>query len=235
MLKPLPRPRRARRQRGLSIVELLVGLAVGLFVVAGAALVVGGQLSSNRTLLLDTQLQQDLRAAAEFVGRELRRAGSMSDGQSIDRIWVPTYSTPPKLNLYANALSPNSGETTSINYEYYRGAGSTAFGFDLSGGKIRSKIEGSYQDLTDSNVMVVDVFTITLANTSTLTLPCATECVGGGTACWPTIVVRDAIIDIQAHAKNDTAVTRSIRTTVKLRNDFVRRGPGITSGFCPAA
>ena len=53
-------------QRGLTLVELMVGLAVGLFVLAGATLVVSSQLNDNRTLLLETQIQQDLRAKARI-------------------------------------------------------------------------------------------------------------------------------------------------------------------------
>jgi hypothetical protein len=82
--------------------------------------------------------------------------------------------------------------------------------------------------------MRVTGFSLNVINAATITLPCPTECTGGGTACWPTIVVRDIEIDIRAQAANDPAITRSIRTVTKLRNDYVRRGPGITTGFCPA-
>jgi type IV pilus assembly protein PilW len=44
--------RMRRGQRGLSIVELMVGVAIGLFVVAGAAMLLSTQLSDNRQLLL---------------------------------------------------------------------------------------------------------------------------------------------------------------------------------------
>jgi len=60
---------------GLSIVELLVGIAIGLFILAGATLVTSTQLSNNRLLLLETQIQQDLRSTADLITRELRRSG----------------------------------------------------------------------------------------------------------------------------------------------------------------
>ncbi len=68
--------------RGLSLVELMVGITVGLFVVAAASVTMTGQLSENRQLMLDTQLQQDLRAAADIVTRELRRIGTMQNAVS---------------------------------------------------------------------------------------------------------------------------------------------------------
>ena len=223
---------RPRRQRGLSVVELLVGVAVGLFVVAAAALVVGGQLSSNRKLLLDTQLQQDLRAAAEFVCRELRRAGAMSDPQSIDRIWRPTSPTAPGINFYGSNLAPSSGTASSLTYQYNRN-GTTQFGFDLYNGRIRTRLEGNYQDVTDPNVMKVTTFSLTVRNAASVQLVCPLACSGGGTACWPTVQVRDIDIDIRAEAANDPSVVRSIRTTVKLRNDLVRRDASLPPGYCP--
>ena len=76
---------RPRRQRGLSIVELMVGVAIGLFVVAAATMLVSTQLSDNRRLMLETQVQQDLRASADIITRELRRAGHW--GKARDGVW----------------------------------------------------------------------------------------------------------------------------------------------------
>jgi prepilin peptidase dependent protein B len=68
-----------RVQRGLSIVEMMVGIAIGLIIVAAASLMVAGQLADNRRLMLETQIQQDLRAAADLISRDLRRAGYWKD------------------------------------------------------------------------------------------------------------------------------------------------------------
>ena len=74
-----PWTRSRATQQGASLVELLVGVAVGLFIVAGATLIVSTQLSENKRLLAETQLQQDLRAAADIMTRELRRSGYWLD------------------------------------------------------------------------------------------------------------------------------------------------------------
>jgi len=70
-----------RRQAGLSMVELMVGVAIGLFVVAGATMAVSNQLGDNRRLMLETQIQQDLRAAADVIARDLRRSGYWASAQ----------------------------------------------------------------------------------------------------------------------------------------------------------
>jgi type IV pilus assembly protein PilW len=71
------RPNRPRGPgpRGLSIVELMIGIAIGMFILAGATLVLTTQLGDNRRLLLEAQMQQDMRAAADMIARDIRRAG----------------------------------------------------------------------------------------------------------------------------------------------------------------
>ena len=61
--------------RGLSIVELMVGITIGLFILAGASMVLTTQLGDNRRLLLEAQVQQDLRVASDLISREIRAAG----------------------------------------------------------------------------------------------------------------------------------------------------------------
>jgi hypothetical protein len=78
MLKLQHAPGRAI-QAGLSIVELLVGVAIGLVVVAAAALLVSGQLVENRRLVIETALQQDLRAVADIITRDIRRVGALPE------------------------------------------------------------------------------------------------------------------------------------------------------------
>ena len=64
-----------RHSRGISLVELMVGIAVGMIVVAGASVMLVNQVNEHRRLMLETQVQQDLRASADLILRELRRAG----------------------------------------------------------------------------------------------------------------------------------------------------------------
>ena len=84
--------------RGLSIVELMVGIAVGMFVLAGASLLASSQLSDNRQLLLETQVQQDLRATADLIARELRRGGYWANAGST--VWP---AAAPAVNPYRGA------------------------------------------------------------------------------------------------------------------------------------
>ena len=71
MLEPV----NMRALRGLTLVELLVGLALALLVAAGGAALLTSQLREHRALVLESRLMQDLRTAADLIARDLRRAG----------------------------------------------------------------------------------------------------------------------------------------------------------------
>ena len=68
------RPRRADRQRGESLVGVLVGLALGLLVVAAGVRLLGLQWHSQRQLQQQLALQQDLQTVLGFVVQELQQA-----------------------------------------------------------------------------------------------------------------------------------------------------------------
>ena len=93
---------RQRAQRGLSIVELLVGVAVGLFIVAGSTKLFVDYLSNNRGLLLETRINQDLRAAADLVARDLRRASYWRNAEAglSSTLGVPAVDNPYKAVNY---------------------------------------------------------------------------------------------------------------------------------------
>jgi prepilin-type N-terminal cleavage/methylation domain-containing protein len=220
-------------QRGLSLVELMVGMAVGLLVVAGAALVTSTQISDSRRLLLETQMQQDLRAAADIITRDLRRAGSWGyTNLARDTVWSNA-SPAPSVNPYMG-ITLTGTPATEVGYSYYRKTGTVGpFGFKLEGGVIKSYITGtSWQELTDSKVMTVTGFTVTPIDGPPVKLPCPHDCPAGGTACFPTWTVRQLVVNISAQAVSDPAIVRSIRAVAKPRNDLLT--PSAMSQVCPS-
>lgn len=237
MLSPSNLSRRSGRasrfQRGISLVELMVGIALGLFVVAAAGLVVTTQLGDNRRLLLETQLQQDLRATADIITRELRRAGAVANAEGI--VWQPG-STPQVNPLQTVALADGGWD---VHFRFERAPGITGpFGYKLEGGVVRSLLGGAAQELTDGNVMNVTAFTVTPAFSAPLQVACPRDCdpdpAVDDTSCWPTLIVRSYIIDISAQARADPAVQRSLRSQVRLGNDMLQSNLVPASGnLCP--
>jgi len=168
-------------------------------------------------VMLETQLQQDLRAAADLITRELRRAGYWDNAHNA--VWPPI-AMPVKNPV--EAVTITGGATPSVNFGYRRPGQSSEFGFRLQGGVIQARRGEVWQDLTDGNVMTVTAFNPTLRPGPTITLACPNECPDGTTDCWPTSTVREVVLDIRGRAVHDASVERGIRTVVRLRNDLVQ-------------
>lgn len=70
---------RARPQRGVSLVELMVAIAIGMIVVLGAIQVYLTAARGGVTATRSNRLNQDLRAVLNVMMDDIRRAGHMSD------------------------------------------------------------------------------------------------------------------------------------------------------------
>jgi type IV pilus assembly protein PilW len=216
--------RTAPAQRGMSLVELMVGVALGLFLVAGASTLFVSHLNNSRRLLLEARLNQDLRATADLITRDLRRAGYWGNAlQGTVATGAGSTTTP---NPYS-AVTPG---VSTISYEFSRGtedntlSSNEQFAFDLNSGKIRMLTGGTPQDVTDPDTMTVTAFTITPTETAVdIRDSCAVTCTGGS---CPTITVRQYDISITGQAAHDPTVTRTMQTSVRVRNDLF-------AGTCP--
>lgn len=128
---PLIMHTRPSRQAGLSLVELMVGITIGLIIVAAASLMMTNQVKENTQLLTEVQLQQDLRAAAELMLRDIRRAGY--NGNASNGVWAPGMAAGSWTNIYA----PTSPPSARSNFYYAYGkatagtvpASNESFGF----------------------------------------------------------------------------------------------------------
>lgn len=225
-----------RSHRGLSLVELLVGIAIGMIVVAAASMTAATQLSDTRKMLLEVQVQQDLRAAADIIARDLRRAGYWS--QAAQQVWIENALATVQFSNPNRQVSPSSGSTGSIEFAYDRrtaGLAERLFGFcqgvGCSGGGdvIRAKFakaDGTgtpvWQPLTDDKTVAISSLTITPIAHPASKLVCPSLCPGtDDTACWPTLSVREFDIQITGHAISDPAVSRTMAARVRVRNDLM--------------
>ena len=230
------RPGRTARHRvtGVSIVELMIGITIGLFILAGASLVMTNQITDNRRLLLDTQVQQDLRAVAALMVRDIRRANYY--GYAHRNIWT-TDLTQTTFNRY-NLFSPaNSNGTSTLQYarstddvvglmnidnDTVSGAERVTLTLNEATHSIDMTLgNAAAQALTDANVLRITELTFITA-TRDLPVPCGAVCpaVGpGGCA----LVQRQRQVDfvIVGEAVHDSRVRRSVRESLRLKNDLV--------------
>ena len=217
---------RVRRQRGLTIVELLVGVALGLFIVAVATTLLVSRVHEHRALLIESRLMQDLRAAGDLITRDLRRAGYWGDAAAA--VWRRGAGT-PIANPYT-AMSPSSAASDAVSFLFSRDTtenhhvdGNEHFGFRLRKGVIEMLLgSGNWQALTDAGTVEVIAFDIT-PDVQEIALNgfCAKDCPPGSIDCPPKQQVRSLAVLISGRSTADSTVTRTVRSQVRLRNDTI--------------
>lgn len=94
---------RASRQRGMGLIELMVGMTIGLIVLAALGYFFLGSIQANRTHNDISRMQESGRNALEILGTAIRQAGYRADAD------VPFSGT---------ALTGADGATDSITVQF---------------------------------------------------------------------------------------------------------------------
>lgn len=227
----------SRRQRGLSIVELLVGVAVGLFIVGGAVKLFVDYLSDSRRVLLETRVNQDLRAAADLLVRDLRRAGYWQEATA-------GIASAPASNPFRTIALSNADLTVGdLTFSYDKAASaSEASGFRVRSGALQLlNGDGGWQAVTDVNSLLIDTAQVVatpravdmyqlcpcyLKSHAACTAASFTDPAGANFASAPRLTVRQYAVTLRGYAPGAPAVVRELRETVRVRNDQ-------TDGVCP--
>jgi prepilin-type N-terminal cleavage/methylation domain-containing protein len=214
---------------GFSLVELMVGMTVGLVVLAAASGLMLSQLSDHRRLSLESRTEQDVRASAEIIGRELRDAGAW--GTPGRAFWSEAQPTPMQ-NPYAGIVISDDGSRLMFAVSHALAEPDPALaedqvlnanewrGFKLEAGELRLFNGATWQPLTDRDTLRVQRFRASLTEQQ-LPMPslCAKSC-GSLSDCPPKVTLRDLLIELQAQAAHDPAVSRSIAFRVRLQADL---------------
>jgi prepilin peptidase dependent protein B len=253
---------RQRAQRGLSIVELMVGIAVGLFVVAGTTKLFVDYLINNRGLLLETRINQDLRAAADLVARDLRRASYWRNSEAgiSDKLGVAPLDNPYK------AVAYDTG-TRVLTYSYSKDnvdgidASLEAFGVkrvvDTATGKgvLQLQTAGGWQTITDPGSLDIPAGDAGLKITPTAprVVPLYDECIcifeltcrkgqfenpdpgpGVGAGAKGTYFDTRPRVTIRQYLLNIRAQSSANPTIVREIREIVRVRNDLLEGTCPA-
>lgn len=247
MLKSLPQS----AQRGLGLVELMVGITIGLIVAAGASMVAVNQITEHRRLMLETQIQQDLRAAADLLQQDMRRAGFRGDAGYA--VWAPASGVGTALEVPAMAASASpytvleetdDDKERTLEYRYARKNGSGSFTlstdpqdneyFGIRWDKRTKALylklgvkngQPNWQPVTDPETVEITDFEINV-HTQEIDLKgfCDRDCVGAN---CPKQQVRSVEFLLRGQARHDKNVVRTLSGTERMRADAV-------TGACPA-
>lgn len=209
-----------RRQLGLSVVELMVGLTVGLLVIAAAATTFADQVQHTRRSVLEARLQQDLRAATTLLARDLRRAGHWQAALRHTQ-W------PAQENPYREVRVSDAQQT--IVYQYSRDEDADndivdaheQFGFRVAQQVLYTRAgTGQWQSLTDRQVLRITRLQFAL-DTQAVSAEhaCLVACDAGADTC-PQATVRLVRYDIEAQAAPPHGELRQrMQGVVRVRND----------------
>lgn len=220
-------------QAGVSLVELLVGLTIGLVITGAGLTALVAHLRESRALIAQSRLMQDLRATTDLIARDLRRAGYWGDAGS--GVWQRGSAATAAANPYA-ALATTDAPITSISLRYSRDTvengvldSNEQFGFRLRNGALEAQLGAApWQTLTDATSMRITRFSLVpTAQTITLEGTCHAPCPAASSTCPPQLRVRGLTVTVSAEGVAPTTPERTVRTQVRLRNDEI-------TGQCPA-
>lgn len=219
------------QQRGLSLVELMIGLAIGLFITAAGFSALVGQWREHRSATAAMRLMQDLRSASDVITRDLRRAGHWADPTVA---MAASAASGAVANPYA-ALAPAAAASDAARFAYSRDTlenqlldSNEQFGLRLRNGVIELLLgAGNWQALTDAGTLQVTAFSVQ-PRTQTVSLldHCARPCPTGSTTCDARLELRSLRVSITARATDDASLVRRLDSELRVRNDGV-------IGACP--
>ena len=209
---------RRQAQQGLSLVELMVGLAIGLIVTAGMVKAFAAQVTHTQRLLLEARVEQDLRSALDLIVRDLRRAGYWGHA-----------ALPPGAAASNPYQAIDVPSTSEIRYAYSQDdredevASSENHGFVLRDDHTLRAGDGhgGWQPLTDPSVVRVTELSMDMqTRVEPLGHFCVPACAAGDPAC-PTVHVREIVVRMRAQSASDARVQREASERVRVRNDAV--------------
>lgn len=223
--------------RGLTLVELLVGIVVGLVVLSAAGGAMMSYMSSYKQSSELVNLNQNMRALMDLMVRDIRRAGYVtSDTDDPDALKEnPFFKENCDLRI-CDAVG-NSGSCISFSYDMNGDSVVTAsdnkeekeknevLGFRLNGkileikksGKLLCKNEDfTYEGLSDQNISVDKlVFTINGADGFDLSGK-GESCENNDVSC---LYTRSVKIELEASTTSNPKIQQTLVQTVKIRND----------------
>ncbi|RLA43371.1 MAG: hypothetical protein DRR06_12310 [Gammaproteobacteria bacterium] len=239
-------PLSVKRQRGVSIVELMVGIAIGLIILSGVIAVVANTSFSGLENIRAVQLNQQLRGTMDVMRRELQRAGYVDP-------WTPGAATlAAGIDTDAMALfgtvtlggTCSSGVCDCIVYSYDRnedgaqgigtgtpGTGQNTGTSELYGFRLNSNIiqmrtsgntlscsSGTWEGITDASVKITALgFELDGADSTVYEISGNNN---GTCEAGETCLGRRKInILIDGELIADDEVTVEIRDEVKIKND----------------
>lgn len=222
---------RKKLQRGLSLIDLMVGMAVGFVLLMAITQFFVSQVVGNTNMLKATRLNQELRAVMDFAVRDIRRGGYW--GNAASGVWYegsPGVTTNPLQSITVGTTADPATATSgdSIKYSYdVNGNGtledSETFTIRLNAGAV--ELVQGIANPTTTQLSDPGSTTITALTFSVTPATVTVACVVAGSN--PALTVREITIALAGRLESDATVTRTMQETIRIRADSI-------VGSCPA-
>ena len=241
------------RQKGLSIIELMVGMTLGLIVVTAAIAAFLGNLRGSSDNLRQARLNEDMNAVMAYMMNDIRRAGYWG---TANKDQANPFSEPTTdITINGNCILYSYDAVYSTAYGDINDG--DFFGFKLINGGIIQMRTGStthdnsacstasdtWNNLNDPNTLFIDTLTFSFegskcVNTSVSTgtttytslanatlLPCSASFHASyqAVAGHTLAEARMVRITLTGHHTSDATLTKTLTNIVSVRNDRIVR------------
>lgn len=200
----------AGKQRGFTLVELMIAAALGLFLTTGVLTLFMTTLKSNSELANTQQLENELNASLGLMTRDLLRAG-----QNGKPSVAPNITNPFGLGVTGAYAGETANSCVLFSYDLNNDGvlgitspGDERFGYRLRRGVVQTRRAGlsctddSWTDITTAGVVSVTQLQFIVR-----------------TLVDRDITMKQVTISLGGRLNNNVNVARSLTSTVRVRND----------------
>jgi type IV pilus assembly protein PilW len=217
-------------------VELLISVAIGLFLLAGLTDFLGRSLTQSGRNFQDARLTQDLNVAMELMTRDLRRAGYSGTAQGVTTAAEAAANAFTQTVAAANdgGISLATAGCALYSYDLPASQNGTLdpaenLGFKIQDGAVQAGTSatnctsGTWQPVTDSTLSTITALTFEYLDAAGDVANLQQPFVAATGTTWA-VCTRLIRITLTGQLVGNPNVSRTLTQSVRVRNDWYRTG-----------
>lgn len=222
------RDSKMKRNAGFTLIELMIALVLGLFVVGVTISVYTLVARGSSETVKSARLNHDMQMAMSVMVNDIRRAGywggAVIESNAEDNPFMDatTVLQRPSSTCILYSYDGDNGDGVVDGTEYYGfKLNGTTISIRLSGSTTADCTDGTWSTLTDSDEINVTALTFTLTSACKNITDEDTSCTGTDDKI---IEQREVTISMTAQLVDDSSVSKTLTSDVIVRNDNIFTG-----------